>query len=72
MNILQGIAERSKELRSAAGFDKDEMTRSEKLFRESGDINEEVLIRTLEPPLTGGAGALVLFEIRARIAMVSD
>ncbi|KAM3182151.1 hypothetical protein ACTXT7_012962, partial [Hymenolepis weldensis] len=69
LNILQGIAERSKELRSAAGFDKDEMTRSEKLFREEGDINGEVLIRTLEPPLTGGAGALVLFEIRARIAM---
>nr|CDS26718.1 conserved hypothetical protein [Hymenolepis microstoma] len=68
-DILQGIAERSRELRSTTGFDKDEITRSEKLFREAGDINKEVLIKTLEPPLTGAAGALLLFEIRARIAM---
>ncbi|VDO13432.1 unnamed protein product [Rodentolepis nana] len=69
MDILQGIAERARELRSTTGFDKDEVTRSEKLFREAGDINKDVLIRTLEPPLTGAAGALLLFEIRARIAM---
>ncbi|KAM7540586.1 hypothetical protein Aperf_G00000030436 [Anoplocephala perfoliata] len=69
VDILQALVERAEKLRATTGFEKEEITCTEKLFRQSDDIDVETLVRTLEPPSSGGGGALVQFEVRARIAV---
>lgn len=72
VDILQALAERAEKLRTTTGFEREEVAFTEKFFGQSDDVDVETLLGTLEPPpASGGVGALVHFEVRARIAMVS-
>lgn len=66
IDILQNLVDRAESLRTSIGINDCDDLSPHSLY--GSDMKET---KILGPPKVGGAAALVRFEIRARVAMVS-